>query len=428
MTVQAQESLEYRDEKYSLLGAPLFSYLEQNKHIQFEDFSTAHWNGYQGYWLLESDNLYLTNIESANYSMNDLFKTDKPVLADWFSGKIEFGIGNYHDDHWWGYYDNYVWLNIVNGKVIEKKISRKFDQESKITFGRYKGKNVEDVINGKIYRNTNTTIKDFIICLLEFIKNKEYKFNVQCPRLNVTEEDIELIRTIRDCDVEYFLTQNVIAVFLKNSKKDKKASKLSNLLEKIFSSDFRKLFTLTRKDLKTAEIAEQTILINGDIGYLLWAIKTVDLFSIPPHQLEMEYRLKRLYNFKINRLNDFIFEYEPIVEIINYKFSDNIIKVNQEKFEKINNVKYDSVNKLYTLNLNDNILMYEFGHYLDENYIKNQSSDWIFPSLDDLALERKNRAEFYENNSDDYDSNDWLRDVAGTDDPEVMNDVYWNLD
>ena len=49
MTVQAQESLEYRDEKYSLIGAPLLSYLEQNKHIQFEDFSTAHWNGYQGY-------------------------------------------------------------------------------------------------------------------------------------------------------------------------------------------------------------------------------------------------------------------------------------------------------------------------------------------------------------------------------------------
>lgn len=27
-----------------------------------------------------------------------------------------------------------------------------------------------------------------------------------------------------------------------------------------------------------------------------------------------------------------------------------------------------------------------------------------------------------------YDSYDWLAEAAGTDDPEVMNDVYWNLD
>lgn len=27
-----------------------------------------------------------------------------------------------------------------------------------------------------------------------------------------------------------------------------------------------------------------------------------------------------------------------------------------------------------------------------------------------------------------YDRSNWLMDAAGTDDPEVMNDVYWNLD
>jgi len=35
----------------------------------------------------------------------------------------------------------------------------------------------------------------------------------------------------------------------------------------------------------------------------------------------------------------------------------------------------------------------------------------------------------YDYNYDDYyDSSNWLADAAGTDDPEVMNDVYWNLD
>jgi len=31
-------------------------------------------------------------------------------------------------------------------------------------------------------------------------------------------------------------------------------------------------------------------------------------------------------------------------------------------------------------------------------------------------------------NYDYYDNYDWLAEAAGTDDPEVMNDVYWNLD
>ena len=36
----------------------------------------------------------------------------------------------------------------------------------------------------------------------------------------------------------------------------------------------------------------------------------------------------------------------------------------------------------------------------------------------------------YENYDSDYgyDSSNWLEDLAGTDDPEVMRDVYWNID
>lgn len=32
------------------------------------------------------------------------------------------------------------------------------------------------------------------------------------------------------------------------------------------------------------------------------------------------------------------------------------------------------------------------------------------------------------NDSDAYDYSNWLEDISGTDDPEIMNDVYWNLD
>lgn len=418
MTVQAQESLEYRDEKYSLIGAPLNLFLEQNKQIKFEDYSTAHWRGYQGYWLLQEDKLYLTNIESANYKMQDLFKTDKPVLADWFSGQLEFGIGNFHHDHWWGFYDSYVWLNVENGEVVDKKIVKRFNQETEFKFGKYKGKKLEEVLNGKIQRNTFTTIKDFAICLLEFIQDKDYSFKVQCPHFRVTEQDVELVREIRDYGIEYFLTQSYIAtsskVFWENSNEDERASKLSKLLEKILLSDFTKPFTLTKQNLENAEIAEQTTLINGDLQYINWALKTVEFFAIPPNQLEKEFSLKRLKTLSIKRLNDFIFEYEPVLETIKYKFPENIIKVNKEKFEKINNVKYDVENQFYLPNLTEKELMNEFGHYLDENHIEQEVVEF-----DNF---QHHRNDYY------YDPDDWLRDAAGTDDPEVMNDVYWNLD
>lgn len=418
MTVQAQESLEYRDEKYALIGAPLYQYLEQHKEIQFEDYSTAHWSGYQGYWLLEDNQLYLTNLESTNYTIQDIFKTDEPVLAEWFTGKLQFGIGNFHPDHWWGLYDNYVWLNIENGVVKERKIIKGIDQEVEFKFGKYKGKKLEEVLNGKIQRNTYTTIKDFILCLLEFIRDKEFKHKVQCPHFKVTEQDVELVREIRDYGIDYFITQNFIAtssnVFWENSNEDERASKLSDLLERILSSDFTKPFTLTKQNLETAETAKESVLINGDLQYLNWALKTVEFFAIPPNQLEKEFSLKRLKKLSINRLNEFVFEYEPILETINYKFSENIVKLNREKFEKINKVIYDNENQFYLLNLTESELMNEFGHYLDENHIEQEVVDF-----DNYQYQDK---DYY------YDPDDWLRDAAGTDDPEVMNDVYWNLD
>ena len=35
---------------------------------------------------------------------------------------------------------------------------------------------------------------------------------------------------------------------------------------------------------------------------------------------------------------------------------------------------------------------------------------------------------FSSNYGYDYYSRNWLAEAAGTDDPETMNDVYWNLD
>ena len=35
---------------------------------------------------------------------------------------------------------------------------------------------------------------------------------------------------------------------------------------------------------------------------------------------------------------------------------------------------------------------------------------------------------YFENEDLEYDDRNWLADASGTNDPEIMNDVYWNLD
>jgi len=422
MTVQAQEILTYRDENFSLIGAPLNSFLEKRKDIEFGMFTTAHWRGYQGHWLLKDNKLYLTQLQSANHTLKDIFKTDEPVFAEWFTGTLEFGFGDYQHDHWWGYYENYLWLNIDKGKIIDKKITKNFSNEILLEFGKYKGRKFQEVLYGKIKDNTYTTIRKFIESLLTFIAKNDFKFKVLCPHFKIEAEDIEVVKEIRSYGIEYFLTQNYIAtsskVFWENSNDDNRAERLSSLLEKILSSDFAAIFTLTKQTLETdAEIDEHSVLINPDISYLNWALKTVEFFSVSSSYLSETFKLKKLKTFKITRLNKTVFEYDPVLESEEYKFPLSIQTINQEKFEKKNKVKYDTNHNFYVPDISTAEMMSLYGFYLDENYVSdNNESEYMGDN------------ETYDDYDNYYDTNDWLSDAAGTDDPETMNDVYWNLD
>lgn len=71
-------------------------------------------------------------------------------------------------------------------------------------------------------------------------------------------------------------------------------------------------------------------------------------------------------------------------------------------------------------------------------YVNNKSIKW-FPktiknklsnagvNFEDLTPKIK-KSSFSSNDDYDYYSQNWLAEAAGTDDPETMNDVYWNLD
>jgi hypothetical protein len=430
MTVQAQEIIEYRGKNYSLLGYPLNQLLKDRTDIVFDtySYSTAHSHGYQGYWKLEDNKLYITNLDSSNYQYKDIFQTEKPTFADWFSGEIKFGFGNYRPDHWWGNYDDYLLLNISQGIVLERKIIKLFCENQVLTFGKYKNRKFEEVLHGKIYWNVYPTLKAFLEDLIHFICDKEFEYKVQSPYFKIEEEDIELVKEISTHGMDFFLTQKYIAFSnrLFWDDKEKRADKTSKLLEKILSSDFLVTTTLFKKGLNKAETSENTILINSDLDYLIWALKTVESFSVPPTFLNQNFKLMRLKTLKINRINSAIFEYKPIMEDFEYKFPDDIIKINQKKFEDKHSLNFNTEGNFYTYKLSEDDMMIKFGFYLDESY------DPEFESYADLF--RSSSGEGYSRKSYGNYAGSYAQDIEGLSDDYIDNvfggdeDAYWNID
>lgn len=108
--------------------------------------------------------------------------------------------------------------------------------------------------------------------------------------------------------------------------------------------------------------------ITSNENYIHWCIQNVDWFAISEDCfLEMQ----------LMQLNDIINK--------NDEFSSQLRDENSVKLEEYNNI------------------VSRYNH-TDNDYYDSYNDDYY------------------------YDSNDWLVDAAGSNDPEVMNDVYWNLD
>lgn len=397
MTIQAQEILDYRGEQYHLYGAPLHPFLEDKK-IEFDPYTTAHWRGYQGYWLLMDNKIYLTNIESANHTMKDLFNTEEPVLAEWYSGNLEFGFGERHFNQWRIFYDDYVELSVVNGEVTERRIIKRFGQIPKIKFGKFQGKTLESVINGKLSDNVYTSIRQYLSTIIEFLTTPDFEYGIRLPEIEFSESENKLISKLRKNinRIEYFLTQNYIAVsskvFWENSDRDDDAEQFSLLLEKIMNLNFSKSNELDHNDNIKKPISEATSMLNPGFGYVNWAIKNVDFFNVNPSFLKRTFYPKWLKSFQTNRLNPTVFEYKPIIEKHEYNFPIDVFAINLEKFELENNVKYNLVEDYFQYDLSEDELKEEFGFFLDESIEPIEDREIYLENLED-----------YEPSYDDYE-------------------------
>ncbi len=421
MTMQASEIIEYRGKNYSMSNLPLNAFIEKNK-LEFEAHTTAHWRGYQGYWKFTDDKLFIINLETSNQNYFEVFKTNEPIFADWFSGVIQIGLGNVIYEDFSNYYENYLWIKFESGKAVEKRISCNISSEEKINFGKYKEKSILEVLKGKINNTYNREylIKDYVNEVINFCKNKEFDNKIIVPYFEITDEIRNTIEDVRNNPFNSLLTKNFFAIekhfYINQPENELEETELfSNLIEKILTSDFHIIRTLNRKNCLNCEISEKTSLINPDINYLDWAIKNVEKFTIPPHLLRIE-KLKFLSKITVNRLNSTIFEFAP--NIIDYKlnFSNEALMLNKTKFEKIYGVIYDENINNYFFDLNIKSNYEKFGYFIDENYEEE------YEDYDDGDYEYDRRS--YSEYNGAYGFDDETINSAFEGDPEN----YWNID
>ncbi|WP_026710053.1 hypothetical protein [Flavobacterium filum] len=421
MTMQAKEIIEYRGENYTMSNLPLNQFIETNK-LKFEAHTTAHWRGYQGYWKLSDDKLYIIDIETSNQNYFEVFNTNEPVFANWFSGIIQIGLGKAIYNDFSSYHENYLWLNFENGHVIEKRISCFINSEEKIKFGKYKDKSIIEVLKGQINStfNRDYLLKEYLNEVINFCINKDFNKKIIVPHFEITDQIRKTIDDVRNHSFNSLITKNFFAIekhfYINQDENDlEETEHFSNILEKILTSDYRIMRTLSHKNCINCDISEKTNLINPDINYLDWAIKNVDVFAIPPHLLKIE-KLKFLSNFIVKRLNSTIFEYSPNLTDFKLNFNVETLKLNNEKFEKIYGVTYDEVQNNYFLDLNVKSNSEKFGHFLDENF-EEEYEDYDY---EDYDYDRRSYSEY----NGVYGFDDDTINSAFEGDPEN----YWNID
>ena len=143
MTAQHREKLRYNGEIYHLAVEPLYPYLEKKK-IRFVPDSTACWRGYYGWWSIEDDKLYLTNLiayvprqtdeqtdprkalfSKEKVGLEYLFPNEDKVFAKWFSGKLRIPHGKmlrYVHQGYASIYEKELFLKIEKGKLVSSYV------------------------------------------------------------------------------------------------------------------------------------------------------------------------------------------------------------------------------------------------------------------------------------------------------------------
>ncbi len=133
-TGQQAELIIYKGDTLQLLSLPLEDYLkeyeERVKKYPFlkQTCSTALWRSYQGLWKIENNELFLVDVflcaSKERRIFNELFDSESPIKADWFTGNLFIQHGKmikYHHSGFERYFEEETKVEIVQGNQINQQ-------------------------------------------------------------------------------------------------------------------------------------------------------------------------------------------------------------------------------------------------------------------------------------------------------------------
>lgn len=129
-TIQSSDYIILNKDTLPLFTDPLYDYFEQKGNFEIPDFKNRCWStgcirGYNTYWELKNDSLFLLKITScksdfcvlSEVNLIKMFGTPV-VFATWYTGNLEIPRGNYNVDC--KIYESEERIEINKGKAISK--------------------------------------------------------------------------------------------------------------------------------------------------------------------------------------------------------------------------------------------------------------------------------------------------------------------
>lgn len=256
--------------------------------------------------------------------------------------------------------------------------------DSVINFGKHRGRTLENLICGIVMKDKDNLVENYLKCVFDFLsEEKDYDICVSTPEeiiedvlLDIDEYRHYVYKKIEPNPIfkNIIVSNNSIKIPLI----DKCDYTLYFLVIQLMIERFNSYVLYTYSNKCKPNLKRELLYVLPDRGYIIWAIKEHKDFVIDPNIIENTFICNNLKSFKIYKENGLLL-YEPIIESTEFKFNEDVIE--------INNVKINNLNNMY---------------------------------------EQDDSSDCYQDRS--YESNNWLEDAAGSNDPEDMNDVYWNLD
>ena len=287
------------------------------------------------------------------------------------------------------------------------------ERDTKINLRPHNGRTLEQVILGLgAYKKTDDVISTFVSKLINFVSEKTNDYDFVLPKYffpkealsndgygttssNMTSPPISGFKKI----AFVFYGEVLIHNFFEKKEKERISKQLCYMLSSCFGRGTR-LFG-TYEDRKKPLFNSCCLDCFANPDYIIWALKQIDDFALSEEAINSTYKTKSISTFKVipinhpknnayNHINsDYVIYhgsydkseivmYEPVIIEKEFKFSDEIKKLNRDKLDKLIE-KSNYQNEMYSSNNDD---YYEYFDSVHNNPYYNDDLDMDQQSIE----------------------------------------------